>query len=456
MAEITTNRAKIDLQQFDVNFIRNFDIVSFDMWDTLVCRPFAKPEDLWEYVGGLNYKKQRKKGLISFSELEIETEIELARPVNKIKKIYNEALRLGKRIVVVSDMYLPSKVLTKILNKCGYINFKLYVSCECGCSKADTLFEKIKKENQGSIIHFDDADYAIQKAREYGITAVKVRKLLWDLFDKFPRLKFLPQNTLAIRHYLGWLAQQELRSNYFRQFGLMMGVIAYGFAQFVDRVAKEKNIDTLLFLSRDMYVIHQFYQRFGNKRNKYIYHSRRISRNGKNYDWYYKNYKVGKTAIVDTTTSAYTAQGTIRADLQIYEMVGADLSRNPTKNVAPITWCGENRNRIKPNPFLELIWTEPVESAIDLIKLDNDTIQVVRGLEDKRDNTKIKEMVEGQLEFTPLNNITFSFEDCKAVFRNYIDGLTINDINHIDQLAIYQDDHHSIRRESLNVEMQGI
>ncbi len=441
----------MDLRELD-----KYDIISFDMWDTLVCRPFARPEDLQEYIGGITYKDGRQKGILAITQREIDCEIALAQPVKKIKAIYDEALRLGKKILIVSDMYLSSKILSQILDKCGYTNYKLYVSCECGCSKANTLFDKIKKENQGSIIHFDDADYAIKKAQEYGITAVKVRKVLWDLFDRFPRLKFLPQNTLAIRHYLGWLAQQDIRPNYFRQFGLMMGVIAYGFAQFVDRIAKEKNIDTLLFLSRDMYVIHQFYNRFGNKRNKYVYHSRRISKNGKNYDWYYNNYKVGKTAIVDTTTSTYTAQGTIRADVQIYEMVGADLSRNPTKNILPITWAGDYKNRLKPNPFLELIWTEPVESAIDIIKIDDDTIQVIRGLEDKRDNTKIKEMVEGQLEFTPLNNITFSFEDCKAIFRNYLDGLTSEDLAYIDQLAIYQDDHHSIRRESINVEMQGI
>lgn len=439
---------------FNLRELDKYDIVSFDMWDTLVCRPFAIPEDLQEYVGGVAYKDGRQKCTTAITQREIDCEIALAQPVKKIKEIYDEALRLGKKILVVSDMYLSSKILSQILDKCGYTNYKLYVSIECGRTKANTLFELVKKENKGSIIHFDDADYAIAKAREYGITAVKVKKVLWDLYDKFPRLKFLPQNTLALRHYIGWLAQQDIRPNYFRQMGLMLGVIAYGFAQFVDRISREKNIDTLLFLSRDMYIIHQFYNRIGNKRNKYIYHSRRISRNGKNYDWYYNNYKVGKTAIVDTTTTQYHAQGTIKADLQIYEM--ADIEKNPSKYSLPITWAGCWKNRLRPNPVIELLWTEPVESVIDIIKLDDDTIQVVRGLEDKRDNTKIKEMVEGQLEFTPLSNITFSFDDCKTIFRNYLDGLTNEDLEYIDQLAIYQDDHHSVRRESINIDMKGI
>ena len=323
---------------FNIRELYKYDIVSFDMWDTLVSRPFARPEDLQEYVGGVAYMKGRQDGTIKLTQKEIDCEIALSQPVKKIQAIYNEALRLNKKILVVSDMYLSSEILSQILDKCGYTNYKLYVSIEQGCSKANTLFEKVKNENKGDIIHFDDAQYAIDKAREYGITAVKVRKILFDLFEKFPRLKFLNQSTLALRHYLGWLAQQDIRQNYFRQMGLMLGVVAYGFAQFVDRVAKEKHIDTLLFLSRDMFVIHQFYNRIGNKRNKYIYHSRRLSRNGKNFDWYYNNYKIGKTAIVDTTTTQYHAQGTIKADIQIYEM--ADLSKNPSRYAMPITWTG--------------------------------------------------------------------------------------------------------------------
>lgn len=445
---------------FDLRELDKYDIISFDMWDTLVCRPFARPEDLQEYAGGVDYKNQRKAGKIHATEKEIAMEIGMAQPVKKIKAIYDEAVRLKKKILVVSDMYLSSSTLNQILNKCGYTNYKLYVSCECGTNKAGDLFKKVIAENKGKIIHFDDAQYAITRANELGIKAVKVRKVLWDLFDKFPRLKFLPQTNLSLRHYLGWLAQQDIRPNYFRQMGLMLGVIGYGFAQFVDRVAREKNIDTLLFLSRDMFIIHQFYNRItekvGRKRNFYICQSRRMSRNGKNYDWYYNKFKIGKTALVDTTTTTYTAQGTIKADAQIYEMVGADLSVNPTKKIIPITWCGENRNRLKPNPFLELIWTEPVESVIDLERQENGDVKIIRGLEDKRDNTKIKEMVEGELEFNPLPNIFFSFQDCKDVFRNYIDGLTVEDLEHIDQLAIYQDDHHSVRRESVNVEIQGI
>jgi hypothetical protein len=65
-------------------------------------------------------------------------------------------------------------------------------------------------------------------------------------------------------------------------------------------------------------------------------------------------------------------------------------------------------------------------------------------------------MVEGQLEFEPLPNIFFSFQDCKDVFRNFIDGLTTKELEYIDQLAIYQDDHHSIRRESVEPNLIGI
>ena len=440
--------------------LSSHDIISFDMFDTLISRPFARPEDLQEYAGGLKYKQDRQSGVIPKpSARELELELELCRPIPKIQTIFNKALALNKQIIVISDMYLPSSFLHTMLTKCGYHIFKdkIFVSCEHNCSKSNTLFSHVQSLfPDKSILHFDDADYAIAKATSYGITAIKVRKVLWDLYDRYPRLKFLPQNNLSLRYYLGWLAQQPIHSNYFKQMGFMLGVIGYGFAQFVNTQAHALNIQTLLFLSRDMYVIHKFYNRLKNvKDNHYVFHSRRISRNGKNYDWYYNNYKSGKTALVDTTSTTYTAQGTIRADAQIYEMVG-DTLRNPTKNIEPITWAGTYKNSLRPNPFLELLWTEPVESVIDLIQLDEDTIKIVRGTEDKRDNTKIKEMVEGQLEFEPLPNIFFSFQDCKDVFRNFIDGLTTKELEYIDQLAIYQDDHHSIRRESVEPNLIGI
>lgn len=432
------------------NNIEQYDIISFDMWDTLVSRPFVNPSDLWEYVGGLTYKGQRKNGFLQASEKEIETEIELAKPIQKVKKIYDEALRLGKQIIVVSDMYLSSAILTKILTKCGYKGFKLYNSCEQGTSKGTDLFKIVMEQNPGKIIHFDDAQYSINRARELGITAIKVNKVIDDLFSKYYRLRFINQDSLAIRHYLGWLAQQEIRPNYYRQLGLMLGVVGYGFAQYIYKIAKEHNIDTLLFLSRDMYVIHQFYNRLGEskKTNYYVFNSRKMKESGKNFNFYYNQFRHGVTAIVDTTTGRFSAQKLIKPDVQIYEAL-LKWDNNPIKN-STYTWAPKGQ-KIRPNPLLEQFWTEAVGSVVD-IEADGTPIRHI----EERDNDKIREMIEGQLEFKPTANLNFSFNDCKEIFTNFAKGINEEDEKYLQYIPMFEDSDHEKLRYILWNEEKGI
>lgn len=200
--------------------LKDYEIISFDLFDTLLFRPVMKPTDLFVFVG-------EKLGVADFKELRIEAEREarrqaiksrhqsevtieeiyavLAPRINipleqgvsteietellvcygnaKMREIWQKLLRDKKRIIVVTDMYLPRVVLTELLEKNGFGGFeRLFISNEVAKSKADgKLYATVKKElgfgkgklPEHTMIHIGDnvrSDY--RNAKKNGIPAL--------------------------------------------------------------------------------------------------------------------------------------------------------------------------------------------------------------------------------------------------------------------------------------------
>ena len=150
-----------------VQIFSRYDVISFDIFDTLLIRPYDKPTDLFEelekryFMPGFararveaeqrareKYILQEDVTLVQIYEMidavyltmsERETALERAvvRANKIIKILYDEAVRLGKHIVIVSDMCLTKDFLKTILWDNGYSVFeKVYVSSETGHTKA--------------------------------------------------------------------------------------------------------------------------------------------------------------------------------------------------------------------------------------------------------------------------------------------------------------------------------
>ena len=67
-----------------------------------------------------------------------------------------------KHILIISDMYLPSEVIQKMLKACNILDYeKIYVSNEYGVNKiSGILFKKViqdKKINAYEMIHIGDS-----------------------------------------------------------------------------------------------------------------------------------------------------------------------------------------------------------------------------------------------------------------------------------------------------------
>lgn len=143
--------------------IRKADYLSFDVFDTLLLRNLERPTDLFRVMGvilkeprfaqirveaeqecyrviGVHaniydiYERVAQRVLLDPKEgiqLELECEAKFCRANPYMKQIFEWAKAEKIPIVLVSDMYLPSKEIEKLLANCGYSGWeKLYVSCE--------------------------------------------------------------------------------------------------------------------------------------------------------------------------------------------------------------------------------------------------------------------------------------------------------------------------------------
>ncbi|MCC8152594.1 MAG: hypothetical protein LIO96_14445 [Lachnospiraceae bacterium] len=161
------------------------DVVSFDVFDTLILRPFSEPADLFFFSGEeLRYpdwkrirqemeqeareKKYKAEGHreVTISEiydlLERETGVEKSSAMameaelekrfcfaNPYMKLVTDRLReRNRRLIITSDMYLDAGQIRELLQCCGYGEFDAYyVSCEYGRSKSKgDLYDLVRIE----------------------------------------------------------------------------------------------------------------------------------------------------------------------------------------------------------------------------------------------------------------------------------------------------------------------
>ena len=188
-----------------VKKLASYDVVSFDIFDTLIFRAVDTPIDAFYFMGeqlGIsNFRGIRTwaeydarvkcydannhteiglediwKNLIEDAgdicsveegmELEINTEIDLCYANPFMLEVWKRLKELGQEIVIVSDMYLSSEMLVRILSKAGYNDLpQIFVSCEHGVSKADgKLYRLVKNKYAGkSIIHVGDNPHSDDK-----------------------------------------------------------------------------------------------------------------------------------------------------------------------------------------------------------------------------------------------------------------------------------------------------
>lgn len=202
--------------------IREHDIISFDIFDTLVMRNVYVNKDVFrilaqrlDSVWGIDFFTARTRAEAELSretypyieeiyadvvkscpclkgheaELiadELALERELIIPRHEVVEIFNLAKQMGKMVNIVSDMYFHEDAIRSILDGVGITGYdKLLVSSEYRSSKPQHLFEKYLAElPQGRCLHIGDSEHCdIIPAGKLGIDTFRL-KMSTEIYEQ--------------------------------------------------------------------------------------------------------------------------------------------------------------------------------------------------------------------------------------------------------------------------------
>ncbi len=272
-------------------------VISFDLFDTLLFRKTATPEEVFDIVGD-------HFGIPGFRKIRIDAQNEASRKVtekygyphpdmdeiyeelgscgeiasvdkpdlkaqeiknyeisveedalyanDEMLEVFNDLKNRGKRIVITTDMYLKAVTIEGFLKKNGFKGYdKLYCSADERKAKFNKeLFEEVAKREGVSfneILHIGDnesADVSIP-------------------------------GSLGIDTFLYKRGSEE---HFWQDFGeRIAGPVQLGLYRWLEKEVREArdNGENFYFLSRDGYYLHYLFKKSGYDNIKYLYASRR-------------------------------------------------------------------------------------------------------------------------------------------------------------------------------------
>ena len=308
-----SEQGKRDSPKKLVDKLSSYEVISFDLFDTLLLRTVEKPSDVFFFVGAKlrypNFEQIRMEGArkardikekafghrevnlmeiwqvleeeagidakIGFrTELTVEKQICFANPY--FAKILPELVDLqkrGKRLIAISDMYLSKEQLEALLIHVGIgdIFEEIFVSCDYGVSKSDgKLYEIVKKEIGLGVryIHVGDNHYGdVKQAKRHRITPYYYKNV------NEVGVKYRPRDMSALTGsvYCG-LVNAYLHNGiacYDKAYELGFiygGLFVLGYCKWIHDYFSRENVDKILFLSRDGDILSKVYHRvFGEE-----------------------------------------------------------------------------------------------------------------------------------------------------------------------------------------------
>ena len=297
------------------------DVISFDVFDTLLLRPFDDPKAVFYLVGErlkcpgfyryrvLAEKQARARNLekngtneVTLVEIyqqlsryfivdphygaAVEAQIELAlvQPHPYMKQIYQLARSLNKEVIAVTDMYLPAESIAQMVKKCGFEPDELIVSNEYGVSKRQGgLYDMVKEKYPNKrILHIGDSYAAdVTSAKEHGLEAVFMRNVA-SLGGSHRAYDLTALVGSAYRGILNnKLCSGTCKASAYYEFGYSYaGLFVLGYCNFIHQKVEREHIDKVFFLSRDGDILKQVYDRmFPEDKTEYVYWSRAAATN---------------------------------------------------------------------------------------------------------------------------------------------------------------------------------
>lgn len=295
----------------------SYDVISFDIFDTLVTRGIYEPDDVFglmekvienQYGKKVDFLKLRKEAEAAATEkygamttidkiyvevardktigdiamdikrLEIDLETRLAMPRKDMVEIFNSLKAMGRHVILVSDMYLNRVEVVGILHKCGIGGYdELLISCEVGARKDDgTMWDFVLSGiNPDRFIHVGDnfrSDSQILMDKGVATHVVLNSRAMLELSD-FAYLKEFAKSSLANSIMVGQALNGGIFNSPFAfgengslkfkdiyDFGYTtLGPLMARFTQWVIE-SNQENKERLLLLSREGYMLQHMFE----------------------------------------------------------------------------------------------------------------------------------------------------------------------------------------------------
>lgn len=312
--------------------LSGYEVISFDVFDTLLLRPFSAPTDLFYLIGAeFHYPdfpilrilaedqaRQKKKKAEGTGEVTLKEIWECLEPLTGIPAMAGMAMEMsleekyclgnpyflplvkalkkeGKILLAVSDMYLDRAFIQRLLEKYyGPVFDRILVSGEEGCSKGEgNLYEKVRdiggrlpaareepSQESCSIAHVGDNPHAdILMARKNKIEAFLYPNPQdtgnpWRPFEMSGITGGIYRGLVNLRFHTG-----VRKYSVFYELGYIYGgLAALGFCQFIHRRVRELDIRQVCFLARDGDILKQVYDRlYPGSPTCYLLWSRNVS-----------------------------------------------------------------------------------------------------------------------------------------------------------------------------------
>lgn len=314
---------------------KDIEYVSFDIFDTLLVRPCIFPTDIFSLLD----LKLKKKFNIDFYSIRINAEKEInnryaniydiySHIKNKyslsdevvttlmneeilletqllsvredVKEFYDLAVKNNKKIIAVSDMYLPSKILQEILLKNGFDKVeKIYVSNEYFARKDDGNLFPIVISDLGSkkIFHIGDNYISdCKKPKSVGIKASYYPKILDFIASNNKIFSYLMKELTSknvedanknillgftLNNYWFGCNKTKINCAYGSLFdfgNLFLAPYLYSIVQYLCKNSLiQNNYNKIFFISRDGYLPYIVYNKLKSAEDisaEYLYASR--------------------------------------------------------------------------------------------------------------------------------------------------------------------------------------
>ena len=247
-------------------------LISLDVFDTAIFRKVFNPTDIFDVVEekvGNNFKalrikaqEQARKKSIFYNIIDIYKEISFPfSPKEEIKAEYENCkanpyiLNLYNKqeadYIFISDMYLPSLVIKSMLEKCGYKNPQVFVSCELKAVKGNgSLFQKVESNLGRKIFKHIGDNYSCDIVGAQKVRVPEVQYVGPPIYNKevtTPNIESVKLRKLLI--------DEELSNNSIEEkIGYIFAPLALAFTQAILNEASANQ--TIFFNARDGFLLY--------------------------------------------------------------------------------------------------------------------------------------------------------------------------------------------------------